>query len=131
MIAVEALLDRSLEHDKLPRSDGWRWRWSEEVLQELATQPLRASVYRDHKRNRALIVVVNFARLPVQGKVTLKLDGLGLSSARRTLTVWDVDYWRLNQWDKRQPPSQLSSRNNQIDLAVNGHDFRLIELTWS
>ena len=107
MVNVEALLDHRLEREQLPRSDGGRWRWSDQVLEELATQPLRASVYRDNTRNRALIVVTNFARVPVRGKVTLKLDGLGVPSAsRESLAVTDVDDWPTLDGDTRPAPGR-------------------------
>ena len=89
-------------------------------------------VYRDRTRNRALIVVTNFARVPVRGKVTLKLDGLGVpSGSRESLAVADVDDWPTLDGDTRPAPGQaVPIRNGTIELAVDGHDFRLVELTW-
>jgi hypothetical protein len=132
MLAVEVVLDRRLEREQLPRNGGARWRWSDQVLEELATQPLRASVYRDRTRNRALIVVTNFARMPVRGKVTMKFDGLGVPSAsRESLAVTDVDDWPTLDGDTRPAPGQsVPIRQGAIELAVDGHDFRLVELTW-
>ena len=132
MVTVEALLDRMLEREKLPRSDGGRWRWSDQVLDELATQPLRASIYHDRTRNRALIVMTNFARLPVRGEVTINLDGLGVPTAsRRSLAVADVDDWPTIPGDARPAPGQtVPIRNGTIELKIDGHDFRLVELTW-
>jgi hypothetical protein len=132
MMTVEAVLDHRLERDELPRNGGGRWRWSDQVLEELAVQPLRASVYRDRTRNRALIVVTNFARVPVRGKVTLKLDRLGVPSvSQQSLAVTDVDDWPTLDGDTRPAPGQtVPIRDGTIELAVDGHDFRLIEITW-
>jgi hypothetical protein len=127
MVKLEALLDRPITREQLPRSDGARWRWSEDLLRELAAQPLRASVYRDRSRNRALVVVTNFARVPVRGKVTLKLAGLD----RKSLAVADVDDWPTFDGDARPAPGHaVPIRNGAIDLMIDGHDFRLVELTW-
>jgi hypothetical protein len=132
VVTLEALLERPLEREQLPRNDGERWRWSDQVLNELATQPLRVSVYHDRVRNRALIVVANFARVPVRGKLTLKLDGLGPPrSTWRSLAATDVDDWPALEGDARPAPGQtVPIRNGTIELKIDGHDFRLVELTW-
>jgi hypothetical protein len=132
MVSVEALLDHKLAREDLPRSDGWRWKWSDEVISELAKQPLRASVYRDSARKRALVVITNFARVSVRGRVTLKLHALGVTrDSEKSLSIADVDEWpMLDSRTDRSRDGALSIRNNSIDLAIDGHDFRLVEATW-
>jgi hypothetical protein len=132
MMSIEALLDHLLERKELPYTEIRPWRWSDQVLEELAAQPLRASIYRDRMRNRALIVVTNFARVPVRGKVTLKPDGIGVPSASwESLAVTDVDDWPTLDGDTRSAPGQaVPIHDGAIELAVDGHDFRLVEVTW-
>jgi hypothetical protein len=133
MVRTDVEIGRPLDRGQLPHAQGRNWRWSDQVLEELARQPLRTSLYRDLKRHRALIVVTNFARVPVRGKVTFKLDGIGIPrESRNSLAAQDVDDWPTISGGVRQSANgSVPIRNSTIELTIEGHDFRIVELTWS
>ena len=160
MATVEPVLDGPLPRDLLPR-DGPRWTWSAEYLADLARNPLKASVWRRKGHAlRALIVVVNFARVPVKGRLRLGLAALGVPEARRKLVrLRDADDWprpdaallgprpktpdapALGELGDADPAALLdepaADRSIPFDpqtgtatLTVPPHDFRLLEATW-
>ena len=131
MLSIQALMDGPLQRNDLPHSAGWRWKWTDHVLQEIASEPLRASVYRDDRLKRALIVVTNYARVPLRGKLVLDLSGFDVPhGSRDSVSIADVDYWPRSKKDTLRTPGRLLSRGNTVELTVDGHDFRLLELTW-
>ena len=70
--------------------------------------------------------------VPVRGRVTLKLHGMGAPrGSEKSLSIADVDEWpMLDSRTDRSRDGALSIRNNSIELAIDGHDFRLVEVTW-
>jgi len=154
LLTVEAKIEEPLPRDQLPRSGG-RWRWSKEYLDELARNPIKASLWR--KSDGVLIVAVNFARKPLLGSIKLDLDALGVPKDKRALLrMTDRDNWPpLPEEFKKGPPEigedkggedagglldeikqeqankdRFRPAKGEMDLMVLPHDFRLIEVRW-
>jgi hypothetical protein len=89
-LTVEALLKEPVTDDKLlPDKSCWT---NEEFRRSIGHQPLRATLYQ--KPDRALLVVANFLRKPVDGRVRLNFDALGVPKGRQpNVTVRDIDDW--------------------------------------
>jgi hypothetical protein len=88
-VKVKALLKAPVtDPNLLPR----KWPWRTPMLERIGRDPLRATLWK--KPDRALLIVVNFLKMPVKGEVTLDLAALGLSKEEQArLKLEDVDRW--------------------------------------
>ncbi|MBI2201387.1 MAG: hypothetical protein HYU43_05540 [Armatimonadetes bacterium] len=156
LVMVESVLPKAASDDKLlPNKVFWR---NAELRESIGREPLRATLYL--KSDRALLVLVNFLRQPVRGRVRLDLAGLGVPAERLgQVGVEDVDTWThppgedIRDLMKSQPKPEvpgeegeaaeddtrdferseedgLRLRDGVLVLDVRPHDFRLIEFRW-
>ena len=90
VLTVEALLKEPVTDEKLlPKRSLWV---NKEFRESIGREPLRATLYR--KQGRALLIVSNFLRQPVQGRVTIDLRALGVPEDRQAaFKVRDIDDW--------------------------------------
>ena len=89
-VTVEAVLKEPVTDEKLlPK----RWLWTnDEFRRSIAVSPLRATLYQ--KPDRALVVVANFLRKPVDGRVRINYDALGVPKEQQArVSIRDVDDW--------------------------------------
>ena len=123
-VKVESLLAEPLPKDQLPRT-WFRSYWSEEYIEDLTKNPLKASVYQ--KSRQLLLAVGNYADTPVKGRVVLKLNALGIPESRTgAVKASDVDDWPL----KESSADAMQYAEGVVACTVPARSFRLIELTW-
>jgi hypothetical protein len=124
LLTVRSLLRSPLSRDLLPKT-WFRSYWSNEYLDELAANPLQASVYKRH--DRMLVVVGNYAYVPVRGEVQLELAALGVPREKLgALRAADVDDWPI-----REPSiDAIEYSQGIIRCTVPPHSYRLVELKW-
>jgi len=90
VVTAEAVLKEPVTDEKLlPK----RWLWTnDEFRRSIAVRPLRATLYQ--KPDRALVVVANFLRKPVEGRVRINYDALGIPKEQQAaVAIRDVDDW--------------------------------------
>lgn len=155
LASATPLFDKPITDEKfLPKKRYWKNR---EFRQSIARQPLRVTIYK--KGDRALVVVANFLRCPVKGRVKVDLAALGVPADRRAdVSAHDVDEWPepegidLQRAEKPQagdaaplagpgedddltleegdPSLAIDYAKGELTLEIKGHNFRAIELRW-
>ncbi len=91
VVRVEPVFAEPVTDRDLPVAKWWT-RLTDHFHRSLASQPLRATLFK--RGNRCMIVVVNFLRRSVGAKITLRLDELGVPPEHQAgLTAEDIDDW--------------------------------------
>lgn len=89
LVSAEPLFKEPVKDEMLPLKALW---WNTETRQSMAQQPFRVTVFQ--KSDRALLVIANFLRTPVEGRIKIDLDKLGVPKEKQaTAKVKDVDEW--------------------------------------
>ncbi|MFQ6097019.1 MAG: hypothetical protein ACE5O2_04770 [Armatimonadota bacterium] len=124
VLKVRSLLRGPLSRDQLPKT-WFRSYWSDECLDDLAVHPLQASAYK--RRDPMLVVVGNYAYVPVRGEVQLDLAALGVPREKLgAVRAADVDDWPIRE----ASVDAIEYDQGTIRCTVPPHSFRLVEVRW-
>jgi hypothetical protein len=119
VLAIEPLLDGPVTDEALLPSARF---WRKEARAAVAAEPLRATIYK--KSDCALLVVVNFLRCPLKGKVKINLEKLGVPQEKMAaVRVQDIDTWRAPKGTDLQKVRQPTVEDTLKDAGDNLQDF--------
>jgi len=112
LVKAEPLLEKPIEPKCMPS-----WGWGHKVMKRmLATNPLRATLYQ--KEDRALLVLANFVKTTVRGRVEIDFGALGLAkTAQAKLRAKDVDTWPPPEGVDPLNPKKVNVKPPDLDLT--------------